>query len=646
MGSNRKCAGYSQAFKWSTKHEKSLSDGADGPPNLRDLVNATSKAIPSDETPKPPQPQEAINECVSLDSSTSLKDQIGPKTCPNILVGDGGGSVSPVLDSFIPPEYDYGIGDILQDMWQNVPQPEDAMSIGAPLRGFQFIDQSINLFNCSPGTTNFTWGCPVTNPQYQTVFSQIPRTINDRSSLLIEEWFRNVCSMWSSYDSDVNMNRKLAYETWTHSEAVMNCLQSMSATCLSAQMPAMRQIAISYLKSAITAIWKEIGTTQEQPPGPFPTEILLSLCCIGTAACWIYTKEIGSQFLREAKTVLKRLNQNSKALSLQDRQKLSFFNNSIIYWNMLVVVVSDEKDDLGIPKLKEPSDKALAHPIVPHPWTGVSATAQRLFTQAVRLCRRFRRNSRQGSVTTMRSLETALRYMKEAQEIEEELLGMEQHQAHEILETGDRMSPASHFIDVAEGYRLASLVQLYQTIPDLVSRRLPEDTSCSAGFVPWDNWILPLSLRLVDTLRKVPVSSGTRCIQPLLYLSASTGLRFDAETLLQQQRATNVMSSSSIDSPVDINTTDSLISNIMETGTDFGESHMTITRLSIEVTHARRFVMERLSALEHSLPPAPVLVAKDLVKAVWAGYDNDIPGTNYTHWIDVMEASDLRTIFG
>jgi hypothetical protein len=645
---NRKCPGYTQSFKWSTKHEKSLSGKAKGPSNLKDLVTATSKAIPSDDASKQTKPGGPSEDQTANVSESSPSDQFGSDTCQSVLSGDPDGSLSPILDSLMLPEYNYGIEDLLQDIWQGASQPEPLLPLDTSKSGYQVIDQSFSLFSntADASTFNLWQGGPAVSPQYQPIFSQIPRAINDRSSLLVEEWFRNVCSMWSSFDSEANLNRKLAYETWTRSEAVMNCLQSMSATCLSSQMPAMRQVAVSYLRSAIAAIQRDLKVTQDQPVGTFPTEVLLSLCCIGTAACWIDTKEIGSQFLREAKTVLRRVNRESKNLSAQDRQTLSFFNNSIIYWNMLVAVVTDEKDDLGIPKLKEPKNKELARPIVPHPWTGISGSAQRLFTQAVRLCRRFRRNFRQGSIATMRNLETALKDIKEAQQIEEELLGLEHYQAHEISETGDHMSPVSHFIDVAEGYRLASLVQLYQTFPDLVARRLPEDANGSAGFVPWDNWIVPLSLRLINTLRRVPVSSGTRCIQPLLYLSASTGLRFDVETLAQQQRAIAQLSrSTSIDNSGNTRSIDPTKATLVDDDV-MEESQLTITRLSIEVTHARRFVMERLSALEHSLPPAPVLVAKDLVKAIWAGYDSDTPGTNYTHWIDVMEDSDLRTIFG
>ncbi|KAI1845964.1 hypothetical protein JX266_008051 [Neoarthrinium moseri] len=644
----RTCPGYTQSFKWSTKHEKSLVGKAKGPSNLRDLVTATSKAIPRDNSQGQKKPPGSIGDTpIDSDSTLNNPSALGGNSHPDVLVGITDESSPPTLDNLMLPEYDYGIEDLLQDIWQEDPQSHEIVPAGASKNDIQFSDQSFSLFN-TPGDQSpfsFRTAGPAASPKYQPIFSQIPRTINDSASILVEEWFRRVCSMWSGFDSDVNLNRRLAHESWTKSEAVRSCLQSMSAVCLSSQMPQMRQVAVSHLRSAIKAIQKDLQVAQKQPVGTFPTELLLALCCVGTAACWIDTKEIGGSFLREAKHILRRINLDSNNLSIQDRQMMSFFNNSVIYWNMLVAVVSDEKDDLGIPKLKEPSNKELTRPIIPHPWTGISANAQSLFTQAVRLCRRFRRHHKPGAVSTKKSLETLLKDIKEAQDIEEQLLSIEQYDPHDISDTGDRMSPKSHFIDVAEGYRLASLLQLYQTFPDLVARRLPQDATELAGFVPWDNWIVPLSLRLVKTLQGIPINSGTRCIQPLLYLSASTGLRFDTETLMQQRLAERAMSDLSSMHSGASSSPDPTIPSSLDNGNS-EEPQITITRLSIEVTYARRFVMERLSALEHTLPPAPVRVAKSLVQAIWTSYDSEKPGANYTHWIEVMEESNLRTIFG
>ncbi|KAK8029031.1 hypothetical protein PG991_006087 [Apiospora marii] len=679
LKNGRKCPGYNQSFRWSTKHEKSLSDKAKGPPNMKDLVTETSKTIPQGQTAG----QDILEtEPIIVDNLESLDglDDLEPPvlTCQppgdDVIGGpfpatDAPGAFSPIFDNLVWPGYGYGLEDLPHDFWEGDMLACTSVMDNIIQNDRTYTDQQLALTpppSAEDRTPFNLWDASVSFcPPARVVYPQIPRQIHDRSSLLVEEWFRHVCSMWSSFDSEVNLNRKLASETWASSEAVMNCLQSMSATCLAPQLPYMKQVAVSYLKNAIKAIQRDLKT-QGPTVGKFPSDLLLSLCCVGTAACWIDTKELGSQFLRETKALLRRINRDSESLSIQDRHTLSFFNNNLIYWNMLVAVVSDEIDDLGIPKVKEPLNGELTGPVMPHPWTGISATTQRLFAQAIRLCRRFRRNLRRETISTLKSLQTAMRDIKEAQEIEEEILGLETYQLHEELSR-------SHFVHVNEGYRLASLLQLYQTFPDLVARRLPEDTTEAAGHVPWDRWIVPLSLRLVNTLKKVPPNSGTRCITPLLYLSASTGLRFDAETIAQQQK--QLQQTAQVQLPPEVSLGDAVQdggggvppvvadgaampngnSNNNKGGDNIAftmnmdqeeDEEMSITRLSVEVSYARRFIMERLSAYEHNLPPAPVTVAKELVKAIWAGYDSEKPGSNYTHWIDVMEDSNLRTIFG
>ncbi|KAK8091046.1 hypothetical protein PG994_000551 [Apiospora phragmitis] len=665
LKNGRKCPGYNQSFRWSTKHEKSLSGQAKGPPNMKDLVTETSKTITQDQIAGHETLETEPIIVDNLESLENLEDLEHPVlTCQppgdDVMGGpfppaDVPGPFSPVFDNLVWPGYGYGLEDLPHDFWEGDMLACTSVMDNIIHNDRTFSDQPLALTpppSAEDRTPFNLWDRNVSFcPPARVVYPQIPRLIHDRSSLLVEEWFRHVCSMWSSFDSEVNLNRKLASETWASSEAVMNCLQSMSATCLAPQLPYMKQVAVSYLKNAIKAIQRDLKT-QGPTVGKFPSDLLLALCCVGTAACWIDTKELGSQFLRETKALLKRINRESDTLSIQDRHTLSFFNNNLIYWNMLVAVVSDEIDDFGIPKVKEPLNGELTGPVMPHPWTGISATTQRLFAQAIHLCRRFRRNLRRETISTLKSLQTAMRDIKEAQEIEEEILGLETYQLHDVIDTGDRMTPGPTL------FMLASLLQLYQTFPDLVARRLPEDTTETAGHVPWDRWIVPLSLRLVNTLKKVPPNSGTRCITPLLYLSASTGLRFDAETIAQQQK--QLQQTAPVQLPPEVSLNDAvqdggdgvpvvvdgtgLPSNNTNNNNNKGgeniaftmnmddqeDEEMSITRLSVEVSYARRFIMERLSAYEHNLPPAPVTVAKELVKAIWAGYDSEKPGSNYT----------------
>jgi len=54
----------------------------------------------------------------------------------------------------------------------------------------------------------------------------------------------------------------------------------------------------------------------------------------------------------------------------------------------------------------------------------------------------------------------------------------------------------------------------------------------------------------------------------------------------------------------------------------------------------------RLDELELTLPPKPIGVAKQLLRAVWSAYDEEIDMARRTHWLDVMSYTGLHSLFG
>jgi hypothetical protein len=269
--------------------------------------------------------------------------------------------------------------------------------------------------------------------------------------------------------------------------------------------------------------------------------------------------------------------------------------------------------------------------LVLHPWTGVSTNVQGVFGLAVLLCREHRKGNKNRGIGTQAALLDALCNIELARELEAELLGMHfDYQADDgvptMFETGDEQTPAAHLLSVAEAYRLAGLLHLYQTFPDL--EVVKSDTSG-----PWhdagndgssrDTAILELTLKLVAILRNIPAASGTRCIQPILYITAASGLRFDVA--------------------VEDSRSSSLAGVAPQAGPFLAQ---TLTKCTLEVSKARRFIVNRLCALHSSLPPRPIAVALNLVKAIWAEYDREEPSCEPKHWIDVMVDKGLQTLFG
>ena len=516
-------------------------------------------------------------------------------------------------------------------------------------------------------------------------------SLPDTTLQLITSWFDQVCPAWSAFDSRMNLNRKLASDLWHHSPAVFNSLQSMSASFLSARLPQMRRPALSLMRTATLCVQTEVASLRGQSKlRAVPTGLLFSLCCLGTTVCWLDASCLGIPFLREAKALLARVEaqQDSLIKGPHEREVMSFFRKSLTYWEMLLAVTGpddletdwDDESMLQDPFVAKPrmgpnrprdGEEAKSVDDQPHPWTGVSTKISYLFARSIKLCRTFRGRVSRGAETTA----GYVRDIQAAQKLEEQLLELDFMAVvgpaaatvdRRSSETGDRRTPWLHLARVAEAYKLSSLLQLYQTFPDLVSLRLPMNAILSGdGQVPWEKWITPLNLKLIEILRHIPPDSGSRVIQPLLYICASTGLRFnlmDSSILLapqqqqQQQQQQHVppvppsaatgagsgRSSGSSSSSADLL---DYIGQIDGTeAPDLGP--VSVSRMALDICNARNFVMTRLNILEGSLQPKPIIVAKDLVKAIWASYDGEVPGCTSVHWLDVMESEDLRSLFG
>lgn len=471
-----------------------------------------------------------------------------------------------------------------------------------------------------------------------------PRTsLIDVPTYLIEYWFKNVCSMWSAFDSDANPNRNLAASLWGSSRSVFYSLQSMSAACLAEHLPQLKEVVSSAPRLATEAIREDLAAFCAMSEGStsFPSGLILSLFCMGTSVCWMNPQQLGIEFIRQAREVLKRLGMKSWALQEKEQNLLTFFNESLLYAEMLSSVICDDDDSESSDEAQLSISPSTFVQITPHPWTGVAPDVLRLFTKAMSLCRKSRDRWRRRDGMTVSSLQKALNDIETARAIEESLLAAETPALPAIANTGDKLTPQSHFQDVAEAYRLASLLQLYQTFPDLISRRLPTSGSKLAH----SEWLAPLALHITRILERIPPHSGTRCIQPLLYISAGTGLRFDA--MPSKNRMSSV--TSDVSAPLDPSHglddfTSSFDSSWAEQVLSSGP---VLTQTSVEISQARQFILQRLNLLEYSLPSKPVVVAKQLLQAVWKAYDEEGEQSSQdVHWLDVMMNTGLQSLFG
>lgn len=504
-------------------------------------------------------------------------------------------------------------------------------------------DQGLSTWNQNHlSTTPLTPGIP-----------QAPRWTEgpDANLALIESWFEQVCPAWSAFDSTVNLNRTLANSLWHRSASVFNSLQSMSASFLSARLPHLRRQALALLNTASVCVQAEMDNIKGNPSiEAFPTGLMFSLLCLGTSVCWLDARLLGLPFLKEAKALLGRL--SDQCLDTRDdaAQDFLFFRNSLVYWEMLLAVVNGGDIAGGTDELvsRERNKSETMTDLLPHPWTGISSMTARLFSRSVTLCRAYRRILTRPTGRVI-ALSAAMEAFQGAQKLEEQLLSLDYSSMSRMNDTGDQKTPWLHLACAAEAYQLSALLQLYITFPDLVSMRLqlasalPDEDHAS-----WDKLITPLACDLVKVLKKIPPDSGSRVIQPILYICASTGLRYgrlDTPAPSAPHRLeTGIPNGAAYLDCINSNILDYVDGIVATSDKQTDSSRVPLEDVGIGAS--REFIMKRLDILENTLQPRPIRVAKDLVKAIWTAYDGELPGCISVHWFDVMEAHDLRSLFG
>ncbi|KAF5717115.1 hypothetical protein FMUND_5933 [Fusarium mundagurra] len=618
------CDGYPQrTLRWSYKHE----------------VAATETLQPQR---KSPEPLNDNSSTITLNLPTA--DEYTRKEV------EEAGVVTDGEMALWPQSEDIGLSDLLgfdsTNMFdQDFAGSLESIAIEDPTFDFSTFDRLPDFrFNTSPqGSSWFDIG----------LSSQVlPLGIDsDPSMRLLKCWFDEVCPAWSGFDSKSNMNRRMAEDLWQGSPPVFTALQSMSASFLSARLPQMRHSAMSLLKTATLSVQAEIQELNEKNAlEAMPTGIMFALICLGTTICWLDTRRVGWPFLQEAKTLLRWSSQQQFAA---DADKLDFFNKSLVYWDMLISFIYDPEPGTDIHQVSalasSPQSSASvatysqsSYEAEPHPWTGVSLLSSVLFTRSIRLCRVYRRRTTEqtdeSSPTTPE--------IEQAKELEVELLQLQLSPRPSLNATGDERTPATNLLHVAEGYQLASLLQLYIQFPALLvppSQLAPRDPSEEEISMLWHKRIIPLTLRLIEVLEQIPSESGSCAIQPLLYICAATGLRHRTAFLPGTEPSSG--------SPAKPRPMESIIDYLdllkdpLERDKQV-EDPLSVSQMAIDVSKGRAFILRRLSVFKECLHPDPITVAEKFTRELWAAYD-EVPGQSMdVCWIGLMDKKDLRTLFG
>jgi hypothetical protein len=631
------CDGYPQrALRWSTKHQLTVNETFQQQRKSPDSPNENSSTL-------------ALNSQRADDyTGEEVVKEVGPVADAETILWPEAEDISlPDLMDFDSTNiFGHEFGGSLQSIAIETPSFDLLTSDWLPDFCFDATSQRSSLLEYDPGRSSQT---------------RSPGISTDSSMRLLKCWFDEVCPAWSGFDSRSNMNRKMAEDLWQSSPPVFIALQSMSASFLSARLPQMRHSAMSLLKTATLSVQAEIQELNEKNVlHAMPASIMFSLLCLGTTICWLDTRRVGWPFLQEAKTLLRWSSQQQFAA---DADKLDFFNKSLIYWDMLISFIYDPEPGTDIHQVSAlPSTfqrsgsmdtySQSSYDAEPHPWAGVSLLSSTLFTRSIRLCRVYRHRITELSRGTRASPPTTPE-IEQAKDLERELLQLQLSPTPSLNDTGDQRTPCIHLLHVAEAYQLASLLQLYTQFPALLephSQLVPRDPREAETIMIWHKRIIPLTLRLIEVLERIPSESGSCAIQPLLYVCAATGLRY-TPTLPASGLGTdsNTLSGSSQAKPRPMeNILDylDLLKDPLERSKEGVVDPLSVSQMAIDVSKGRAFVLRRLSVLKECLHPDPIGIAEKFAKELWAAYDEAPRWSMDVCWISLMDKKDLRTLFG
>ena len=444
-----------------------------------------------------------------------------------------------------------------------------------------------------------------------------PSSPDELESLLIQHYFKDVCAVFSSFDSIINPFRTTIGRIYQDSPSIKYAIQSMAAAHLANTFPNMAAIGIELQRKARVALEVELPLAQSGQANV--TKTFLSIILLGLTTSWHDSSALGLEYLSTARSlILPKL--LSRSDETETQREAQFFEESLIHWEMLMGFVTEDAmsfsspSDLRSTRVAKKSAPSACRPdgkIVPHPWTGIAPMVQFLFAETGRLVRRERSLNRDSATDYKRREEN----IHNATSLEEDLLAVEYPSIDQVADTGDKRTPKEHFTIIAEAYRCAGLLELYRAFPSILRKRLGSKTFCrirNSTFqppilrfdTPYEDtdmslWLNSLAMHILRSMESLPSSSGTFCIQPLLLVTAASELKF--------------------------------VSSV-----DFFDVHANHSK----ITSARDFVLRRLQEYSLRLPNKPLRQMMQLIQETWRRSDDG----QDAFWIDIMNEKGWHTI--
>ncbi|EAT92358.1 hypothetical protein HBH56_137760 [Parastagonospora nodorum] len=655
---NVSCPGYEKTLKWSTKYEVfSPVQFKSTTPKSRPVAEVPAQSLASEKPSLPKTVDSGIEALAAVlpagkktaGPETTTKQPSPPVLSPPALEEHASTQESSTEDEASPRDFEpFTMEDIdamdsnLMDGLSNaITLPHDEFAFGSfedlDLGNGQFDDFALEFednlrqhdLSSSAATSMLTTressreASPRLSRSLLLDFYRLPSpspspsSPDDVESLLIQHYFKDVCAVFSSFDSILNPFRTTIGRIYEDCPSIKYAIQSMAAAHLANTFPNMASVGVEMQGKAFDALQAELPLVQSGQASA--TKTFLSIMLLGLTTSWHDSGALGLDYLSTARSlILPKLLSRTEEDEVQ--REAQFFEESLIHWEMLMGFVTEDAMCFSSPsglrprrvsKQNSPATRRPDGKIVPHPWTGIAPTGQFLLAEVGRLVRRERSLDKDSAVDIRRRQENALN----AASLEEDLLALEYPTADDLAETGDERTPKQDFIVIAETYRCAGLLELYRVFPSILRKRLGKDkfsTSENVDFhfpmprfeTPYEDtdtklWLNSLAMHILRSVESLPSSSGTFCIQPLLLVIAASELKF--------------------------------VSSV-----DFFDVHASDSK----ILTSRDFVIRRLQEFALRLPNKPLRQMIQLIKETWRQSDEG----QDAFWIDIMNEKGWHTI--
>ncbi|KAJ9615327.1 hypothetical protein H2200_001402 [Cladophialophora chaetospira] len=693
------CPGYLQKLKWSTKHEilgdrrRGFSDGR----GKRKADIATQALRPVLEDNQPTPPVEIINP-IAVDDVTGLlgqDDQLdllpfwsdGNDETPSIywpfdstIQSGNGGSPGHDIDFGVYPtssEHLAWLTESTQTQFQQQAVDHAPLDLeSSTMKGYMMpIHQKDACPLIRPGeigladavsqepTIGTMAQAAVSPDTSQLILTRrsnvatetsnaltIDKPITDDSSVLVAYYFKDTAQIFSCYDGNLNPFRKTISTLWAASPLIYHSLSSMAAASLDHIFPQYRSMGLHHRKEAISLI-EQASVVDETT--------LLAMLMLGGTASWHNPRDIGTHFLNLLVKHLHHMKSNGHFK--QDATNYRFFQEAAMYWEMLLayVVDSPELDKSGGSAV---IDEQVSSRKVPHPWTGVARDTQYLVQEVGRLVRQQRKRAQLHRFMSHAHVRELRRAMERAEDLEGRLLtiSLSTSRDGDVINPEDAQIPLWHLFTIGDVYRCAGLIQLYRVFPDLLHAKMTLDSgiltlhhentmsSINVGVhsavddVPEtsvsslaNRWLCAYTVKTVELLRTIPLESGTKDFQPFLLVALCSELRIQPEPFHTQAVEDEAAGIGNM--------------RMGECGT-VSKSIRSPSAGSLPVIRARGLTLSRLNSYLHMLPPRPIHICIDIVKASWERIDEATmrcasarktnesvePEAVDVYWLDVM----------